>query len=630
LKLQGKSFSSFSISYNETSLKIKSITLENFRSYKEAISIEGLSDVNIFIGPNNVGKSNILEALRYIQTLTGGSQLRGYTEIVFDGKTKLHIHLTLGFSLSTEERKDIIRELFRDNSNVTPEKAMESAFVSTLVFDVVLGSRGLVQEEIKVSNIVDGNITLIKNFVEGDQWTSESADLIAECRKLGKLENIEQTFKGKGRRSPTPGWRILNAPGVSPIPVEYKLLSKIIESTTKWHWFQPMRQAAAKMTPAEQHQVNSMGSNLVQFLNTLQTNDPDEFVRLKNEILRILPHLQKVLAPLRGGEAVITVGESGLSSLRDLSNVSFGLHQILILVFGILNINPDSIVLIEEPELHLHAGSQRKLFELIQKEAEEKQFFITTHSSIFTGCTEKVSTYLVTKKAGATNVNKIEEPSGLKRIKNELGHRNTDLYGYESVVFIEGDSEEVAFPIIAEALGHDLVEKGICLVNIRGKGKVSKITEYLQFLKVSDVLAYVIADGDKQVKRRIDDWIRQGLLQKDCHTVWDLEFEDCFEPHMIINAMKEVAKEQRFKFNITLASLKESMPKGKSVVKALEKLLYQKELPSLEKPALAENLALLLKEEIAKTPPENREKTSPEKVAEKIVGLVEARREEKT
>lgn len=608
-------------------MKIKSITLENFRSYKEAIPIEGLSDVNIFIGPNNAGKSNILEALRYIQALTGGNQLKGYTEMVFDGRTKRDIHLTLSFCLSAEERKDFIDELFRDNSHVTPQKVLESAFLSTLTFDVILGTKGLVQEEINVSNILNGNLTIIKNSIEKNAWTRESLNLTDECKKLLKLENIKPSLTAKGERSPGPGWRVLVPPGISPTRTEYQLLTKTREFTAKWSWFQPIRQATPNMPPGEQTQLDSAGSTLVKFLNTLQSNDPDEFVRLKNEILKILPHLRKILAPLKGGAAVVTVSESGLESSRDLNNVSFGLMQILILVCGILNINPGSIILIEEPELHLHAGSQRRLFELIQREAEQKQFFITTHSSIFTGCTSKISTYLVTKKGGATKVSKIEEPSGLKRIKNELGHRNTDLYGYESVVFIEGDSEEVAFPIIAEALGHDLVEKGICLINIRGKGKVSKLAEYLKYLKDSDVLVYVIVDGDKQVKERLDDWIRQGLLQKDCQTMWDLEFEDCFTLDMITKAMKEVAKEQGFKFEITSENLKENMPKGKSVVKALEKLMYQKELPSLDKPALSENLALLLKEEIEKGRPD-REKTPPEQVIEKIVELVEARREE--
>jgi len=80
-----------------------------------------------------------------------------------------------------------------------------------------------------------------------------------------------------------------------------------------------------------------------------------------------------------------------------------------------------------------------------------------------------------------------------------------------------------------------------------------------------------------------------------------------------------------------LANLKENQPKGKSVVKALEKLLYKRELPSLDKPALSENIALRLKKEIEEASPETiRELTPPEQVIEKIVKLVEARWKEKT
>lgn len=606
-------------------MKIKSITLENFRSYKEAIPIEGLSDVNIFIGPNNAGKSNILEALRYIQALRGGNQLRSFAEMMFDGKTRLNMHLTLRLSPSTEEREKLISDFFKDTRLF--ESAKQSAFLSDVTLDVVLGSNGLVKEEIKVSNIKDGDLTIIRNSVENKTYKEESFDVKSRYRQLAEPENISVGgFREHGRGSPGPGWRIFSV-NFSPTPVEYKVLTKIREFIGKWHWFQPTRQATARMPPGEEKRLNSTGGNLVKFLNSILSESPSRYVALTDEVVKIVPNLTDVLSPLRGDEAVVNIREKGLEKPTNLANISFGVMQTLILAIGAMTYEPGFVLLVEEPELHLHAGSQRKLFKLIQKEAEQKQFFITTHSSIFTGCSDKVSTYLVTKRDGATNVRKIEEPSELKLVKNELGHRNTDLYGYECVVFLEGDSEQSAFPIIAEALEHDLIEKGIRLINIRGKGKVSKLAEYLKYLKDSDVLVYVIADGDKQVRERLDDWIRQGLLQKDCQTMWDLEFEDCFKLDMITKAMKEVAKEQGFKFEITSEDLKENMPKGKSVVKALEKLMYQKELPSLDKPTLSENLALLLKEEIEEGK-SGRERTPPEQVIEKIVELVEARREE--
>ncbi|MFX1487380.1 MAG: AAA family ATPase, partial [Promethearchaeota archaeon] len=494
----------------------------------------------------------------------------------------------------------------------------------TILVDVILGNNGLVQEEIKISNIVDGDLTLVKNYAEKGNFVFESLDLLKECTKLQAFENIEPTTLRREKRGPPPGWRFFN-PISSPRPFESKLFTALKQFLSVWYWFQPTRQITPRMAPGEERRLDSSGANLVKYLNSILSESPTRYVSLINDVLHILPSLSEILSPLRGNEAVVQVKERELETPTDISNLSHGVMQTLVLVIGVVTSEPGSIVLIEEPELHLHAASQRKLFELIQREAKTKQFFITTHSSIFTGCSEKINTFLVTKKVGATNVSRIKEPSELKRIKNELGHRNTDLFGYECVIFIEGDSEQSALPIIADAMGHDLVEIGIHLTNIRGKGKVSKIGEFLTYLKDSDVAPYVIADGDKQVRERLVDWVRQGLLQKDFQTVWVLEFEDCFTLDMIVEAMKEVAKEQGFEFEITAKDLKENIPKGKSVVKVLEKLLHQKDLPSLNKPALSETLALILKEEIEKGGT-YREKTPPELAIEKIVGLVEARR----
>lgn len=609
-------------------MKIKSITLKGFRSYKDSVLFKKLSRVNVLIGPNNVGKSNLLDALKYLNGLVRGS-IKDFTQLVFDKNPDLTIQLTIDFILSSKERETIIHRLFPESAQIPFEDVKKSPFLSTLKLRLAIKAQGVVTEEIKGSNLVKRDFTIIQNSLEGEQMRRKFLPLEKVCKDLSQLNDLPDATTDLRKKGAE--WRILQTDPNHPSAVK-DLILRLQRFLLKFYWFEPIRQASPKMAPGEEKRLASSGENLVKFLNSLLSENPRRYVSLINEILQIFPDLSDILSPLRGSEAILNIRERGLETPTGLGEIGFGIMQTLVLVIGSMTYEPGSIILIEEPELHLHAGSQRKLFKLIQKEAEQKQFFITTHSSIFTGCSDNISTYLVAKRDGATNVRKIEESSELKQVKPALGHRNTDLYGFECAVFIEGDSEEVAFPIIAKALGHDLVEKGIYLINIRGKGKVSKIAEYLGYLKDSDVLPYVIADGDKQVKQRLGDWVRAGLLQKDCQTVWDLEFEDCFKLDMIVKAMKEVAKEQGFEFKITPENLKENTPKGKSVVKALEKLLYQKELPSLDKPALSENLALLLIKEIEKIPPENREigKTPPELVMEKIVGLVKAKWEGRT
>ena len=581
--------------------------------------IEGLSDVNIFIGANNAGKSNILEALRYLQALANRKQLRSFEEMVFDGDINRKIRMSPSFSLSAQERKDFIKQLFQYNPNhgIDAVIELESHFLSTLVLDVVLSNEGLMQEEIAISNIVNGNLTILKNSFSNRKWINETLLLTEECKNIRNIENINPSQFSKSDRTPLPeGWQILHTAGEFPVPLTNKLVDKIRELMGNWRWYQPIRQATHSMGLGEQAQLDSTGGGLVKFLFTLQNNNPEEQVRVVTEFRKILPQIQRVLARMKEGQAILTLNENNLNSIRDLSNVSSGLMQTLILVAGILNSKPESLILIEEPELHLHARSQRKLFELIQEEAKEKQFFLTTHSTIFTGCDLQKSTYLVTKRNAASIVRKIEETEEFHLVKESLGHRNTDLFGYECIVFIEGDSEEYAFPIIAEAMGCDFTAKGIRLLNVQGSGKLEKIGEYLQYLKDSGVAAYVIADGNERVKGKLTDWQRSGLIAKDHWMMWESEFEDCFSLEMIVEAFNMWLKEESVEFEISVETLTSERKVGIPIAKTLEKICCEKNLPRLNKPALAEKIANILKVEIAK---EQHEETPPEKAIKKIM-----------
>lgn len=49
-------------------MKIKTITLKNFRAYKDETVVE-LGDLTTFVGKNDIGKSTVLEALDIFLTM---------------------------------------------------------------------------------------------------------------------------------------------------------------------------------------------------------------------------------------------------------------------------------------------------------------------------------------------------------------------------------------------------------------------------------------------------------------------------------------------------------------------------------------------------------------------------------
>jgi len=603
----------------------REITLQNFRSYKDAVEINNLSDVNTFIGPNAAGKTNVFEALKYLKAMARiGGDVKAFGELVFDGDLNLDMRVRVVFSLSNMERTEVIESLFVDSPKNLVEEIKKSPFLSELIWDVNIKKEGVVREEIRIKNVVDGELVVFRWGLLPEEHIIkfESTGLDKKCKGFSEMGNVSsEGFAEKARMGV--GFEVLRVAGHLD-QAEQNLIDILRRYIVDWTFYGPIRQCQARLPLGEEARLDPSGVNLTRFLNTLQTNNPRRFVALTDDVIKVLPLVEEILAPARGSEATIAVQEHGLKTAVGLSNISFGLTQILVFVYGIVTAPESAVIFIEEPELHLHASSQRRLFGLIQREAEQRQFFLTTHSSIFTGCTDKVRTYLVIKSKGATSVKQIKEPSELKLVKTALGHRNTDLYGDECVVFIEGDSEEVAFPIIAEATGYDLVERGIRLINLKGAGKAKKLEEYLRYLKDSDVEIYIIADNDKEISKKLKDWEREGLLKEDCATVWPLEFEDCFDLQIITKAINELSKEQELNFSITVEELRNGKEKGGSVVKLIQKMFNEKDLPDLNKPALSEKIALILKEEI-KNP--KHERTPSEQVIEKIVNLVKPKRE---
>ena len=70
-------------------MRIKNIKLLNFRNYDD-VTIDFIPGVNIIIGDNGVGKTNILEAI-YVLSLTKSNRFGNDFDLIKTGKSNLNI-----------------------------------------------------------------------------------------------------------------------------------------------------------------------------------------------------------------------------------------------------------------------------------------------------------------------------------------------------------------------------------------------------------------------------------------------------------------------------------------------------------------------------------------------------------
>lgn len=68
-------------------MQLKRIQLNGFKSFVDSTSIPVLSHMNAIVGPNGCGKSNIVDAIRWVTGETSAKQLRGQSmsDIIFNG-----------------------------------------------------------------------------------------------------------------------------------------------------------------------------------------------------------------------------------------------------------------------------------------------------------------------------------------------------------------------------------------------------------------------------------------------------------------------------------------------------------------------------------------------------------------
>lgn len=171
-----------------------------------------------------------------------------------------------------------------------------------------------------------------------------------------------------------------------------------------------------------------------------------------------------------------------------------------------------NIMIIEEPEAHIHTHIQRTLFDKLKVTKDYTQIITTTHSTHLAEVSE-VKNINILKSIGSNSIS-MQPSQGL----DEFGKRNLQLKNLElsdcieryldskrsvllfskGIVLVEGDGEEILIPnLIKNALGVSLDEIGIGMVNV---GSVS--FEYIASLFSEERIkrtCAIITDEDIQI-----------------------------------------------------------------------------------------------------------------------------------
>ena len=215
----------------------------------------------------------------------------------------------------------------------------------------------------------------------------------------------------------------------------------------------------------------------------------------------------------------------GQSPERPLHNLGDGIKQLICILYKVFEYKgQESFIFIEEPEICLHPGYQRKLIDILQREEFSKQYlFITTHSNHFVDSCfnyDNVSIYKFIN-AGAKNSSFQVINSSPRDIEllNLLGVNNSSVFMANTTIWVEGISDKIYLSkylqVYMEGVGDKIYQEGVdyAFVEYGGNNVVHwTFTDDndIALIKASGITnrAYMIVDNDNDSKKKRKEKLR--------------------------------------------------------------------------------------------------------------------------
>jgi len=172
----------------------------------------------------------------------------------------------------------------------------------------------------------------------------------------------------------------------------------------------------------------------------LESTDYDIYMRIY-ETFTLITNSKFNIVPNRNNEINLLFKTD--DNWIPAKDCGLGLSDVLIIV-SLLEILKNTVILIEEPENHLHAEYQRRLLKYFSS-LKECQIFITTHSAVFLN-PEIVDKILYCSNEGEI---KLSDHTSKSEIISSLGYSVTENLTADLIILLEGPSD---IPVIKEML----------------------------------------------------------------------------------------------------------------------------------------------------------------------------------
>lgn len=542
-------------------MKISSIRIENFRSFKDETIF--LDDYNCLIGPNGSGKSTILNALNvfFRQNKDCKTDMSNLGEEDFHHKnTKEPIRITVTFTGLTDAAKSDLADYVRQDKlivSAVAEYDFARGYAEVKQYGNRLGidefreyfkadgDKAKADELKRIYGVIKSNFNDLPNASTKPAMESALREYEAKypekCSLLLSQDQFYGISRGVNRLSPHLQWVFVSASkDITEECEESKdtalgqLLSRTVRS--KVNFTEKINELKGKtikeyqsILNSEQGALNEISESLKSRLESWSHPDISAQVLWKQDSETSV----KVEEPW----AYIKLGERGFEG--DLARFGLGLQRsYLLALLQELTFLPDEsaptlIMGIEEPEIYQHPPQVRYLAEtLIDLTEKNSQIIVCSHHQLFIPG-DNVEAIRVVREKGSPSESKISkvkytdlaatlEKAGQKPLKESgmlaklyptLNPIINEMFFCNVLILTEG-IEDVAFLSTYMMLTKNYTSFRKCGCHFVPVGGKSEIIKPLAMARILGIPCFVIfdADTDKTKPSEIDQHKRENKI----------------------------------------------------------------------------------------------------------------------
>lgn len=449
---------------------ISKIRIQNFRCFKDC-TIKFSDGLNVLIGSNNAGKTTVIKAL----------------ELVFKRATPKSISVDDFYKevdLSTPPEITITATLRSSKTDTVDDKAIVASWLTKLdsPWEAELTYSFFLPEQHHASYLKEYDKTLAQK----DRWR-----LVARTLK----RYVSRIYGGNvvnNLRAETDYLDKIHCEALDALrDVDSKMSSgksALLKQLLEFHLEQNQTLSTDDTTNDENDFARHSKALIDSLIGRVNQKNILEFAERTGASVGGVPDLDgdlevgDVLSAIRliikdqGMEIPIVNNGMGYNNLIYISMILSKFTMITSNDYGD-NAKTFPILLIEEPEAHLHPALQYNFLKFLKEEVTHqevsRQIFITTHSTQITSAVGLDPIICLERSEGSQPTPKYpgrvfsdDDQQSKKYVERFLDATKSAMLFAKSVLMVEGMAEQILLPVLAERIESDLDKHHVSLVRV--------------------------------------------------------------------------------------------------------------------------------------------------------------------